>query len=151
MEEKNELLLQRRAKLKELREAGVNPYTNDFPVTDTTADVFAAHEDQDASALEESASQYVLGGRIMARRDFGKAAFIQIQDRKGRIQVYVARDRIGEESFEVFRKLDLGDIGHRQYLVIGEIEIERYTGSPVVNDFLAKRFSQADRLPPNLL
>jgi lysyl-tRNA synthetase class 2 len=52
----------------------------------------------------------VLGGRIMARRDFGKAAFIQIQDRKGRLQVYVARDVVGEESFEQFKKLDLGDI-----------------------------------------
>jgi lysyl-tRNA synthetase class 2 len=46
----------------------------------------------------------------MARRDFGKAAFIQVQDRKGRLQVYVARDVVGEESFEQFKKLDLGDI-----------------------------------------
>jgi lysyl-tRNA synthetase class 2 len=46
----------------------------------------------------------------MARRDFGKAAFIQVQDRKGRLQVYVSRDLVGEESFDQFKKLDLGDI-----------------------------------------
>jgi lysyl-tRNA synthetase class 2 len=46
----------------------------------------------------------------MARRDFGKAAFIQVQDRKGRLQVYVARDVVGDESFEQFKKFDLGDI-----------------------------------------
>ena len=49
-------------------------------------------------------------GRIMAKRDFGKAAFIQIQDRSGRIQVYVAKNQVGDESFELFRKFDLGDV-----------------------------------------
>ncbi len=46
----------------------------------------------------------------MAKRDFGKAAFIQVQDRAGRLQVYVAKNQVGEESFETFRKLDLGDV-----------------------------------------
>jgi len=110
MEELNELLLQRRSKMDELRRQGVNPYANDFSVTHTTAEVIAAHGDQDASSLEDCSSSYALGGRIMARRDFGKAAFVQIQDRKGRLQVYVARDIVGEEAFEQFKKLDLGDI-----------------------------------------
>jgi lysyl-tRNA synthetase class 2 len=110
MEEINELLLQRRSKLEALREQGVNPYANDFPVPHTTADVVSAHGEQDASALEGCEKRYVLAGRIMARRDFGKAAFIQLQDRGGRLQVYVGRDNVGEESFESFRKFDLGDI-----------------------------------------
>jgi lysyl-tRNA synthetase class 2 len=108
MEELNELLLQRRSKMEELRQQGINPYANDFVVEHTTADVAAAHGDQED--LEDCPARYILAGRIMARRDFGKAAFIQIQDRKGSLQVYVARDRVGEESFEQFRKLDLGDI-----------------------------------------
>jgi len=110
MEELNDLLLQRRAKLDELRRLGQNPYANDFPVSHTTGDVQAAHGEQDAEALTDCASHYVLAGRILARRDFGKAAFIQLQDRKGRLQVYVARDLVGEEAFKLFRKCDLGDI-----------------------------------------
>jgi lysyl-tRNA synthetase class 2 len=110
MEELNELQLQRRAKMEELRRQGVNPFANDFPVSHTTADVVAAHSDPDAADLENSAPPYVLAGRIMARRDFGKAAFIQVQDRKGRLQVYVSRDLVGEEAFDQFKKLDLGDI-----------------------------------------
>ncbi len=110
MEDLNELLLQRRSKLTELREMGVNPYANDFPVRHTSADVITAHGEQDPVEFAADAPLYVLGGRIMARRDFGKAAFIQLQDRKGRLQVYVARDAVGEEAFEIFRKADVGDI-----------------------------------------
>ena len=110
MEDLNDILLQRRAKLDELRGAGINPYANDFPVAHTSEEVAAAHEKDDAAALEGCDKRYVVAGRIMARRDFGKAAFIQIQDRKGRLQVYVGRDNIGEEAFALFRKLDLGDV-----------------------------------------
>jgi lysyl-tRNA synthetase class 2 len=110
MEELNELLRQRRAKLDDLRQQGINPYANDFPVTHTTGDVLATHADQDAACLAECSTSYVLAGRLMARRDFGKAAFIQIQDRRGRLQVYVSRDVIGPEGFEEFQKLDIGDI-----------------------------------------
>ncbi len=110
MEELNEILLQRRAKLDEFRAQGVNPYANDFTVRQTTDDVKRAHDHQDAAALENCNDHYALAGRIMARRSFGKAAFIQIQDRKGRLQVFVRRDDIGEDSFDQFRKMDIGDI-----------------------------------------
>ncbi|MDY0268728.1 MAG: lysine--tRNA ligase [Trichloromonas sp.] len=110
MEDLNDILVQRRAKLEELRGAGINPYANDFSVTHTSAEVAGAHEEDDAAALEGCDERYVVAGRIMARRDFGKAAFIQLQDRKGRLQVYVGRDNIGEEAFALFRKLDLGDV-----------------------------------------
>jgi lysyl-tRNA synthetase class 2 len=106
----NEVIAQRRTKLKDLREQGHNPFANGF-VTDTTAgEVHTAHAEQDAAALEGLETTYQVAGRIMAKRDFGKAAFIQIQDRTGRLQVYVAKNLVGEESFELFRKFDLGDI-----------------------------------------
>jgi lysyl-tRNA synthetase, class II len=110
MEELNDLLLQRRAKLTEFREQGINPFANDFAVTHTAEQVLAAHIDDDATALEGCSLSYAVAGRIMARRDFGKAAFIQLQDRSGRTQVYVGRDNIGEEAFEIFKRLDIGDI-----------------------------------------
>jgi lysyl-tRNA synthetase class 2 len=110
MEELNDLLLQRRAKLEDFRKEGVNPYANDFVTTATTGNVVAAHGEQDGTALEGCNDHYALAGRMMARRDFGKAAFIQLQDRDGRLQVFVRRDDVGEEAYQLFRKLDVGDI-----------------------------------------
>jgi lysyl-tRNA synthetase class 2 len=110
MEELSDILLQRRAKLDELRAQGNNPYANDFPVSQTTADVIEAHGGQDAGALENCNDHYRLAGRMMARRNFGKAAFIQLQDRKGQLQIFLRHDDVGEDCFEHFRKLDIGDI-----------------------------------------
>ena len=110
MEEKSDVLAQRRAKLDELRGEGINPFANDFPVTHTSADVHAAHAAEDAAALADCHVRYVLAGRVMARRDFGKAAFLQLQDRSGRCQVYVAQEQLGEDAFALYRKLDIGDI-----------------------------------------
>jgi len=110
MEELNDLLLQRRAKIDACREAGVNPFANDFQVTHSSAQVLELHAGDDKQKLEGSELSYRIGGRIMARRDFGKAAFLQLQDGGGRIQIYVAKDQLGEEAFEQFRKLDIGDI-----------------------------------------
>jgi len=110
MEELSDILLQRRAKLDELRAQGHNPYANDFPVSQTTVDVIEAHGEQDADDLENCNDHYRLAGRMMARRNFGKAAFIQLQDRKGQLQIFLRHDDVGEDCFEHFRKLDIGDI-----------------------------------------
>ncbi|MDA3902759.1 MAG: lysine--tRNA ligase [Desulfuromusa sp.] len=110
MEELNELLQQRRAKVKSYQDAGVNPFANDFVVNHNAQQVLEAHTDDDKETLEEVEATYRIGGRIMARRDFGKAAFLQLQDGSGRIQVYVALNQVGEEAFENFKKLDIGDI-----------------------------------------
>jgi lysyl-tRNA synthetase class 2 len=106
----NEVIAQRRAKLKDLREQGHNPFANGFAAETTAHEVHTAHAEHDAAALEGLEATCQIAGRIMAKRDFGKAAFIQIQDRTGRLQVYVAKNQVGEESFELFRKFDLGDI-----------------------------------------
>lgn len=110
MEELNELLQQRRAKVDTFRDAGVNPFANDYKVTHTTAQVVAAHASDDKEKLAGCELEYRLGGRIMARRDFGKAAFLQLQDGGGRLQVYVAKNQVGDVAFEQFKKLDIGDI-----------------------------------------
>jgi lysyl-tRNA synthetase class 2 len=110
MEELSELLLQRRAKMEELRQQGINPFANDFIAEHTTADVRGNHGEQDAEQLENCNHHYVLAGRMMACRNFGKAAFIQIQDRAGRLQVFVRRDDVGADDYKLFRKFDVGDI-----------------------------------------
>ena len=108
--ESNNEFAQRRAKLDEYRDQGLNPFANGFSIDATAEDITQAHADHDVAALESIEKVYRVAGRIMAKRDFGKAAFIQIQDRTGRLQVYVARNLVGEESFDLFRKFDLGDI-----------------------------------------
>lgn len=110
MEELNDLLRQRRAKIDGYLESGVNPFANDFHVSHSTAYVAEQHADDDTETLQNSPTEYTLAGRIMARRDFGKAAFLQLQDGSGRFQIYVAKNQIGEENFELFRKFDIGDI-----------------------------------------
>jgi len=108
MEELSELLLQRRRKVDALWEAGVNPYPNDFKPLHTSAGIVAAYGDKEQ--FDAAGEHYVIAGRILARRSFGKAAFIQLQDRKGRIQVYVKKDEVGAEAFEEFDGFDIGDI-----------------------------------------
>ena len=94
----------RREKLKNLQEAGRNPFlVEKWDVTAHSQDIkdnFEAMEDQEVS----------VAGRIMAFRNMGKASFINIQDKQGRIQVYVKRDDIGAEEYQWFKKYDIGDI-----------------------------------------
>ncbi|HEY5974059.1 MAG TPA: lysine--tRNA ligase [Geobacteraceae bacterium] len=108
MEELSELLLQRRRKVDALWEAGINPYPNDFRPEHTSADLTAAcgHLQE----IPENSQTFVVAGRILARRSFGKAAFIQLQDRKGRLQLYVRKDAVGDEAFAAFESFDIGDI-----------------------------------------
>ncbi len=110
MEELNDLLQQRRDKIETFQAAGVNPFANDFTVTDTALKIHEAHRADDKDKLEGLEVVYRVGGRIMARRDFGKAAFLQLQDGSGMLQIYVARNQVGEELFELFKKFDIGDI-----------------------------------------
>src|SRR6266699_6670355 len=109
MPEDHEQIVVRRKKLQALRERGVDPYPNDFRPDHTTAEVHAR-----LSALGEAelagAGTLSIAGRVMALRDFGKAGFLQVQDRAGRLQVHARRDRLGDEGFEVYRLLDLGDV-----------------------------------------
>lgn len=94
----------RREKLKALQEAGRNPFLEEkWNVTAHSMDIkenYEAMEDQEVS----------IAGRIMAFRNMGKASFINIQDKQGRIQVYVKRDDIGTEEYQWFKKYDMGDI-----------------------------------------
>ena len=109
MDETSDLIQQRIKKLEVLRKDGIDPYPNDFRVTHTSEDLhetFGALSDEELKSVGET---FCLAGRIMAIRDFGKASFIQIQDRKGRIQAYLQRDIVGDAAFQLFKTLDIGD------------------------------------------
>jgi len=109
MEELNDLLLQRRRKVDAMWEAGINPYPNDFRPIHTSADLESQYGHVE-NITEDPTRVFTVAGRILARRSFGKAAFIQVQDRKGRMQLYVKKDAVGDEVFEKFETFDIGDI-----------------------------------------
>ena len=99
-----ELLKIRREKLASLQEAGKNPFEiTKYDVTHHSSDVKENFEELEGKSVS-------LAGRIMSKRVMGKASFCHIQDLKGTIQVYVARDNIGEDSYKDFKKYDIGDI-----------------------------------------
>ncbi|HPQ43044.1 MAG TPA: lysine--tRNA ligase [Syntrophales bacterium] len=110
MDEKNELLKKRKEKMQSLMDMGVDLYPNDAKVTATTGSVISRFGTMENEELAETKEKFALAGRLMAVRNFGKAAFISIQDREGRIQGYIARDKIGKDPYTVFKKLDVGDI-----------------------------------------
>jgi lysyl-tRNA synthetase class 2 len=99
----------RRRKLEELRSRGVNPFPNDFRPADTAAGVQQRYGAQSREQLENCSDPVSVAGRIVAMRDFGKASFLHLQDRTGRIQAYVKRDVVGDDSFATFKAIDIGD------------------------------------------
>ena len=100
----NELLQIRRDKLKELQDAGKNPFViTKYDVTHHSAEIKDDFDKLDGQEV-------CIAGRMMSKRVMGKASFCHIQDLKGTIQCYVARDFIGEESYKDFKKMDIGDI-----------------------------------------
>ena len=98
----------RRQKLEELRAAGVDPFPHAFAGVVSSESVREAHGD--LADGEETDSAYRVAGRLAARRGHGGAAFLDVVDRAGRIQVQARRDVLGEESFERLIALDLGDL-----------------------------------------
>ena len=109
MDETNELIQQRIRKLDDLRKEEINPFPNQYKVKDTSRDILetcGSLSDEELHAVDRI---FTVAGRIVAVRDFGKASFVQIQDRKGRIQAYIRKDLVGESAFQLFKKLDIGD------------------------------------------
>ena len=100
----NQLLQIRRDKLAEMQSRGKDPFQiTKYDVTNHTTDILNNYE-------EFEGKQVTLAGRMMFKRVMGKASFCNIQDLPGKIQCYVARDAIGEESYADFKKYDIGDI-----------------------------------------
>ncbi len=109
-EDLNELMKVRRAKLEELCEKGKNPFEIvKFDNKDNTKDIKQNYKEP-AEGEEAEPVEVKLAGRLMAKRGHGKASFCDLQDMYGRIQIYVKLDEVGEESYEEFKKYDIGDI-----------------------------------------
>ncbi|HXI10281.1 MAG TPA: lysine--tRNA ligase [Thermodesulfobacteriota bacterium] len=110
MEDSSVEFQQRLGKLRGLRDSGINPYPNDYKPTDTCGAVSNDHSGSSKEDLEAKPVTVSVAGRIMAVRDFGKASFIQVRDRSGRLQAYMKKDILGEEAYALFKACDVGDI-----------------------------------------
>ncbi len=104
MENLSEVLQVRRDKLAHLREIGQDPFKIEkYERTNFTTDILNDFDGYEGKEVR-------VAGRIMAKRDMGKASFIDIQDSEGKIQSYVRKDAIGEEVYNIFKTYDIGDI-----------------------------------------
>ncbi len=108
MEDLSKLTQERRRKTEALKEMGLRLYPNDFRVKDKVCDLIHRYAKSDDLPGEEGI--FVVAGRMVALRDFGKSIFAHIQDETGRIQVYLRKDVLGEESYKLCKCLDMGDI-----------------------------------------
>ena len=102
------LLAERRAKLDRLRSAGIEPFPHNFPDREEIATVLEAHEGLEPGT--ETDSVHRVAGRITGRRGHGKAAFVDLRDASGQIQLHAKEDVLGEGPFGLLDDLDLGDI-----------------------------------------
>ena len=110
MEELKELFLQRKKKFEELRGEGFSPYPNTFRVSHSIEEILTQYGSRSEEELKGLEERFALAGRLMRLNNLGKVAFGHLQDRSGRIQGYFRRDQMDARSFEVFSRLDIGDI-----------------------------------------
>ncbi len=107
--DENQLIAERREKLKKLRETG-NPFPNDFDREHMAGELQAEYGEHDKPWFEENTVRVAVAGRVMAKRVMGKASFLSILDQSGRIQFYVSRDDVGADVYQDFKTWDIGDI-----------------------------------------
>jgi lysyl-tRNA synthetase class 2 len=133
----NHVIAERREKLKAIRDSaainGAVAFPNDFKPKHKAADLVAAYAGMENAAFETAPVNVIVAGRMMLKRVMGKASFVTIQDGSGenagsRIQLYIARDAIGEELYDQFKRWDLGDFlgasGHLFKTKTGELSIK---------------------------
>ncbi|MDJ1112726.1 MULTISPECIES: lysine--tRNA ligase [Macrococcus] len=111
-EELNDQMLVRRQKMQDLLDLGIDPFGQKFERTATSKSL---KEDWDAFSKEElhdkeAESHVSIAGRIMTKRGKGKAGFAHVKDLEGQIQIYVRKDAVGDEQFDLWNSADLGDI-----------------------------------------
>jgi lysyl-tRNA synthetase class 2 len=102
----NDQMQVRRQKIDELKAMNVKPFGHRYSRTDLTSEL---HESFD-SVDQFDDTVHIIAGRVMAKRGSGKAAFADLQDRSGQIQIYIRQDAVGDENYKLFNIVDLGDI-----------------------------------------
>ncbi|MDY0404017.1 lysine--tRNA ligase [Virgibacillus sp. 179-BFC.A HS] len=128
-EEMNEHMRVRREKLTEYREKGIDPFGGKFERTHLAKEIKDKYEELTKEEIaDKHLEEVTLAGRVMTKRGKGKTSFAHIQDASGQIQVYVRKDAIGEDAYDIFKSVDLGDIigvtGEIMKTNVGELSIK---------------------------
>ena len=127
-EEINDQLQVRREKLSELREKGLDPFGKRFERSHLAAEILEKYSELEKEELDTQNISVTIAGRVMTKRGKGKAGFAHVQDLSGQIQIYVRQDAVGEEQYEIFNLIDLGDIvgikGQVFKTKVGELSIK---------------------------
>ncbi|GAF66484.1 lysyl-tRNA synthetase [Bacillus sp. TS-2] len=108
--ELNDQLQVRRDKLKQLEEQGYNAFGDKFVRTHSAKEMSEQFSERTKEELETEEQEVILAGRVMTKRGKGKAGFAHIQDLTGQIQIYVRKDAVGEDAYDIFNTVDIGDI-----------------------------------------
>ena len=128
IEELNDQQLIRREKMAALAEQGIDPFGKRFERTADSAQLKEKYSDKTKEELHELAETATIAGRLMTKRGKGKVGFAHIQDREGQIQIYVRKDTVGEENYQIFKKADIGDFlgieGEVMRTDMGELSIK---------------------------
>ncbi len=118
----------RREKMQALKDKGVDPFGSAFKTTHHSLEILNKYEHNTKEEIAEVNEHVIIAGRIMTKREMGKAGFMHLLDRDGQIQVYIRKDSVSELEFEIFTEADLGDIvgieGHVFRTNHGEISIK---------------------------
>ena len=111
-QELSQLLQVRRDKLKELQDAGMDPFEiTKYDVTHSSVNAINEYAENESKYAEEGKELSVrIAGRMTSRRVMGKASFAHLLDGEGKIQLYVSRDDLGDDNYAAFKKWDIGDI-----------------------------------------
>lgn len=115
--EMNDQMRVRREKMEAIREEGIDPFGKRFERTSNSQELHEKYDDNTKEELHEMELTASVAGRMMTKRGKGKAGFAHLQDREGQIQIYVRKDEVGDENYEVFKRADLGDF----FGVTGEV------------------------------
>lgn len=128
IEELNDQQIVRREKMAALREQGIDPFGKRFERTANSQELKDKFADLDKEQLHELNETATIAGRLVTKRGKGKVGFAHLQDREGQIQIYVRKDEVGEENYEIFKKADLGDFlgvkGEVMRTDMGELSIK---------------------------
>lgn len=109
LNEINDQIQVRRQKMQELRDHGIDPFGSRFERTDRAIDLHQKCQDKSKDDLEKLNAKTAISGRIVAKRGKGKVGFADLKDQTGRIQIYIRKDEVGPEQYQIFKRADLGD------------------------------------------
>ena len=131
LEDLNDQMLVRREKMEALREEGIDPFGKRFDRTHNSAELHEQYDNHTKEELSEMNTEVSVAGRMMTKRGKGKAGFAHLQDREGQIQIYVRKDQVGDEAYELFKHADLGDFfgvtGQVMKTNTGEVTVKAQT------------------------